>query len=579
MRETAKPLAMKPYLDAIEHLCDSLSRKELTQLVLHLAGDIPARERASYLDALHRAVGEPRPDLKVSDIVDRIAGLHDDIRERSEAISSGEYLDDYDDYDSMNDEEPDALSAEQKDELEELFSEADALFLSHNLEDAERAYGELLKIFSDPEAEYLAESDVDVEMAEIRARHCRCVYENRSGDERANALYEAMDVDDADTTYTFGGHGTAYPMLTDVVNARRGKLRGFDDFTSQWKALLRQSASERGAKLLIEAEYLSEGPESAIDAARKLSRSHDSAYPYCISLLQQHKEWDRSVDVARGALKAMKENKHRAQVARQLHEAGRTKKDTSLQLEAKREEFLSSPTDRVLRELLEHAEELGERDKELKGVLRYLNEHRSKSNARLRVKALLVAGQLDAAYEIASKGQGVGWSYGDSATGLLYGAVLYALASQSGGKVPIIESVIKRYSEEAGFAYYDTMDSDDLAFTEQRATHRGRYFVKAICAGLSNVSIDRETKRKYEKWARAKAESRVRHIVSNQHRSAYERAAQTLAALAEYYSSSGRPMEARELLSQFRDVEFRRHRAFREELDAITLKRGRTTVN
>ncbi|MBD3243233.1 MAG: hypothetical protein GF331_21770 [Chitinivibrionales bacterium] len=279
MRETARPLALKPYLDAVEHLCDSLSKKQLTQLVLHFAGDIPARERASYLDALHRALGAPRPHIKASDIVDRIAGLHDDIRERSEAIAKGEYPDDYDAYESAYDEGPDALSAEQKEDLEDLFNEADALFLSHNLKDAERAYGELHQIFSDSEVEYLAESEFD--------------------------------------------------------------------------------------------------------------------------------------------------------------------------------------------------------------------------------------------------------------------------------------------------SFY-TMDRDELALTEQRENHREPYFVKAICAALSDVSVDRETRRKYEKWARAKAESRVRDIVSNQHRSAYGRAAQTLAALAEYYARSGRPTEAHELVSRFRDVEFRRHRAFREELDAVT---------
>jgi hypothetical protein len=286
-------------------------------------------------------------------------------------------------------------------------------------------------------------------------------------------------------------------------------------------------------------------------------------YPYCVSLLQDGGYRDESITLARAALKVMAEGTDRARVARLLHKVGRRRKDHALSLEGKREELFSDPNDRTLCELLHEAVEPKTRARELDGVVRYFDVRGSDEYGTLHVKALLMTGRLDVAFAKASRGKEERWSYTGAKTGLLYGAVLYALARPDDNEAPTIMAVIGRYAGETSVygGYDDLSDHDDEELPPD-------CFTSAICAALKKVRIDEKTRRKYESWARKKADSRITYIVSNKYRRAYGRAAEMLIALAEYYACTGRGAKGREVIAHYRDKTFNRHTAFRGEVDS-----------
>ena len=103
--------------------------------MLSLAKDEPASERAYFLKKLENlSPGKNLVKAEQSDIktlLEDVQAIKECIIERIEAIENGDYeaLDDWDWEDSHDDDEPEMISEEQKDDLADLFNEAGAMFL------------------------------------------------------------------------------------------------------------------------------------------------------------------------------------------------------------------------------------------------------------------------------------------------------------------------------------------------------------------------------------------------------------------------------------------------------------------
>jgi hypothetical protein len=568
IRQTS--LALKPYLEAVEQLCNTLSKKQLSDLVLNLAADIPARERAQYLDILHRVSKTKRNTVQNINLNEQIAGLIDDIRERIESIDSGEYWDDDDEYDSWGDNEPSLLSEEQKELFQELLTETDQLFLAGNLSDAQQAYSALFSLFTGTDMADVDESAVDVDLRETRARYCRCVYETAPETKRVENFASAMIIDDGNDD-DGGIDSLSLPMFADIIGARREKMKALDTFLSQWKKVLEKRTSSRAAKLLIEATLLYDGSEIAARITQKLSKKHPSVYPVFISLLQEQNNWKDSITISRLALKNLAPGHERARVAVLLRKTAEKQNDSQLMLVARREEFFSYPEDASLCRLLK---EVGKEkwQQELTGVIRYLDTLKGKDiPPGLRIKVLLMAGRLDEAFEEGSRGKAIGWSYADSGTGLLYSAVLYALTPVTKDEPSVIKRIIDRYAQER----YPMGFMDEYEFGMENFSdivqHTKGLFSEAICMAMRKVSLNDESRRKYRNWAKKKADARITHIVSNKHRRAYERAAEVLIALAEYYVLRENFGAAQGLIAEYMNC-YNRHTAFKSEVKAMMKK-------
>lgn len=88
---------------------------------------------------------------------------------------------------------------------------------------------------------------------------------------------------------------------------------------------------------------------------------------------------------------------------------------------------------------------------------------------------------------------------------------------------------------------------------------------KEILKGLEQFNLTESEKNEFLAWAEKIGRTRINHIVSNKHRKAYSRAAEVLGALAECYVLLGDRNKAVNILQDFYNIKFRRHRAFRGE--------------
>ena len=145
------PLALRPFIEALREHCRNLSKDELIETILSLAGDVSPRERASFLDRISLASGRAVNAFDVQNLISRIEGVCEDIAARRSAIEDGSYWDEYQneiDFDRYGwDADPAPVTDKQIDVLESLFLEADALFLDGRLNAAAAAYRLLLAPF------------------------------------------------------------------------------------------------------------------------------------------------------------------------------------------------------------------------------------------------------------------------------------------------------------------------------------------------------------------------------------------------------------------------------------------------
>ncbi len=573
MADTQKILALKPYLEAVENCCRKLSYEELCELIRKIAQEASPQERALFLARL-----ELRPESKEAmtevdlddELVERIRDLKEEIAERQETIEDGTYYEEYGGYDGYGDyydDEIDIISDEQREELGTLFAEANHLFLANELVSAGKAYRSLLNMFGsvgddDEEEEEVtfyysfSEYDVKINWRETRSRYCRCVYETSPSEERVVRMSQAMElnVNLFESGYT-PSEGN-YPLLQDVFDARAGELPDWEDFLKAWQHALAEKTNNRAAILFLEAVNWLEG---VAGVAREVRKQHiPVGYLFWLDQLTSKQVWQEAGEIAQEALDSMPEGKLRAQAAEIMSLAGVETGNQSLILTGKREFFYSTPDVSSLASLVEEAGRQDVRNDELEKVLNFLNtkEH----VVRLRVQVLLMLGCLDDASKLVDTEKALGWSSGGTGIGVFFGGLLTALTHADAQGVTI-QALLKRY---AGTGYSYAIYSSNTQGSGPDAL-----ILQEILQGLQNLPMEDAKKQEWLAFAKKMGGGRIDSIVSNQHRKAYARAAEVLGALMECYLLNEQPTEARALVEIYRNQKYKRHSAFRKELDMV----------
>lgn len=558
-------MPLKPYLEAVKEHCEKLSRDELIETLLELAQEAPVRERADFLDRIRafgpRSVTRKRQTGKdfAEKLLEQIAGLVEEIEERIESIENGDYWDDPDRLEEggYDDEEPDFVTSEQAEELENLFLETGGIFLDGRMETACRLYGALFALMdkSGEVSGYLSRESLDIR--EERARYCRCVYETVDPKRRAQALLDSIGIDAPVNYYRLDVTSERHPMLQDVIDARPGELADWESFLPAWEKRLASCHGNRAAILRMEAVQKLKGIDGLSKLARKWKSDRPHGYLFWIQCLEKDGDWRGMLDVCREALEALPKSSFREQTAEYLTKAASELCEPEFVLLGKRERFLSAPGERNLLELLREAETQNVRLRELGAVIASSegNKGDEVEQKDLHVKMLLMAGRLNKAFEEGQSEKSLGWSYGKA--GVLFASILSVLTGNS-PKAGTIRAVLKEYAESRDYYYGD--DGEE-------GRTEGVY--KEILTGLESVGITEPEARKYGAWADKIGRVRVEAIVSGQHRGAYDRAARVLGALAEYYILAKEKDKARSLLHEFVFVKFPRHNAFRREVKSV----------
>ena len=200
-----------------------------------------------------------------------------------------------------------------------------------------------------------------------------------------------------------------------------------------------------------------------------------------------------------------------------------------------------------------------------KKALAFLRSSRPPDGTPLLVKMLLMAGRLREAFDTARDEPALGWSYGQSAGGVLFAGIVSFLCLERIQAAPTVRRLLCR-----------NVDGD--RHEEESGAAAGVSVSREILEGLQGTTASQEELSQYRAWATSIGRKRIEQIVSNRHRGAYGRAAEVLGSLAELCALVGEAQQGRELIDEYRNRRFNRYVSFRRELDSViassaTLKR------
>jgi len=562
-------IALKPYLDTITGYCSSLSNEELTDIITSLAKDVPTSGRVGFLEKLRSYLPDHRVEIvleagEIEQIINDIQALRESIEERIESIEDGSYWEDRDDWedDEYYDDDPDYVSEYQIEELEAFFDDAGNLFLDDRLEDAREVYGAIFSLISDikEQTNYLYLKEIDIR--EARARYCRCIYETSDTEKRLDEFVAAMEID-VSAPHDENAYDENYPMMQDVVDARPGEMEGMESFLPVWKKILTEKGTKgRPAVLLLEAVNRLEGMGGVSKLAKKWKNSQPQGYLFWLNILKEENDQKGIITVSTEGLKALKEGKFRESVAELMIDAAGKLNDAGHLLIGKRERVFSHMSDQNLLDLVDEATKQNTRDKELDTVINFFKALRSidVDEKILYVKILLMSGKLDSAVAMVKNENSVGWSRRSHA-GTVFGSVLSVLAGHS-EKAGTIKSLLKGYANEK--TVYSGKFSIDYDI--------GTSFYQEIIKGLKQKKDAKSQASECLLWAEKIGKGRIEHIVSNKHRSAYDRAAQVLGSLAEAYLAMDQENKALKILHEYYNEKYNRFSAFRREVKSVVIR-------
>lgn len=564
-------IALKPYVDEIKSICDDLSVTELSNFIIELAKEVPTLKRKDFLHKLKSYLtseSEYIEDNK-SDILKEIDSLKEEVTERQSSIEDGTYYDDldYDDeeYDPYGEECPDSLSENQKTELEGFFKQADKLFLSNKLEEAKSIYEALISFFGfddskDEEYPNLNIWDIDINWKETLARYCRCVYETSSSDNRVSSMIEALKINLSQFATNYNIEKENHPFLQDIYDTKADEPPDWNVFLNSWKEVMRGKTNNRAFVLFLESVDKTDGLERVEAEVKKYKVS--AGYLYLLNQLVKKGSWENASIIAQEAIKNISDSL-RLDASKILIPIGEQLKDNNLILKAKREVFFFNPDNASLSQLVEEAKKQDVRDAELKKAATYL---KCKDEFKdIRIKVLLMLGQLDEAVSIVESEKNVGWS-SESEIGLSFSGLLIAL-TKANIEAKTQESLLNRYiGSMYSFSYSLKAKDEEIIICQE------------ILYGLKNVLLDDSAKDELTKLVETTARARIDAIVSNKHRSAYERAAEILGALAEYFVLENNKQKAFSLVNEFKNQKYKAYRAFKSEVDSV-LKKSPLLIN
>ncbi|MEK7275337.1 MAG: hypothetical protein AAB110_08770 [Candidatus Desantisbacteria bacterium] len=556
-------IALKPYLEIIKNHCEQLSNEELADVILRLAQEVPVGKRVSFLNKIESCLpGSPsikKTDLNLrEELLNNIAALKEEIEERIASIEDGSYGDDnWDDRDYN--EDPEYITDDQISELDQFFLEVESFFLEDQLKTAREIYQHLFQIFNELEGienSFSAKSSIDIR--EARARYCRSVYETSNGKQQIDEFFEAMNIHAPMSHYDLNLSKESYPLMQDVIEAKRGDLKSWDSFLPAWKKALMGCHTDRAEVLLMEAVNWLEGIEGVARLARNWKATQPRGYLFWIQSVAEKGDWTGILAIAQEALEALPKNGFRVQVSQYLIQAAQELGEEKLILHGKRERFFSSDKEQNLLGLLDEAIRQNLRTNELENALEFLQGHKRPENAgnELYVKVLLMSGKLIEAFCEGKKEEAVGWSYGKA--GIVFGSTLFVLTNYSKQAVTITK-LLQQYAENRYPWDYPSAQNQEISTT----------VYKEILKGLEQFSPTESEKNEFLDWAAKIGCDRINHIVSNKHRAAYSKAAEILGALAECYLLLGDRNKAANILRDFYDIKFKHYRAFRDEVKQV----------
>ena len=569
-------LSLKAFWDAVEQRLTACSTEELRAIVRALAQATPPPERQAFLNTLQPVAAtaavvqhEPASEALLADI-DTL------VDELQEALEGADDWDEYDDEDSLGPYE------EFVEPLTVLFDRAAVACDAGNVALARTAYDNLFEALS-LEDDYgrgvQAENLQDVDMGEARARYLRAVYDTEPPTHRPAVLFDAL----LEARSWLSG---PRPMFDDIIQITPQPLSDQEQFWLDWIAFLRPQSSSDADAWLREAVRLSQGTTGLATLARTEGVQRPRAYLDWCAALAAEGNHQAVLAAAQEALRALPEPLPiRAAVADYLCAAALHLYDTAALRVGRWEAFVAKPTLARLLDVWEVTPTGTERTGRMHQAAQHMQQALAHPPGQVMhvwedalespvwpdksvlAHAYFLAGEWDAAYQLAAPEQVLGWRSSHNPQGLVVSCFLVQQSGTSPGKLPPNLAQLWHWElqNSTGFVAWHSTDTGEASLLT-RLQH-------AYMEYLPETSLPSDQQADMLAWCLDVAQRRIDAIVSNQHRGSYDKAALLLAACAELLRLLDKAQEAAALLDDVRQ-RFPRHRAFQTELQAAVRRMG-----
>ena len=593
--QRADKMSLKAFWDAVERRLAACSADELRGILRGIAQETPPPGRQAFLGklkpvaetaaAVQKAMGQDDLLADVDDLASELKTAMDQAKEPWEDDHDWHGHDDYGEYDEEDSLEPYEGFIEP---LTVLFDRTEGVFDHGHLKLAREAYQKLFEVLGleDDYGRGIRVDDLDsIEGGETVARYLRAVYETEKPARRPKALFEQMLQARSQIT-------TLRPTLSDIIEISIKPLPDYDRFIEDWIVFLQKQDGSEADVWLREAIRLSRGTAGLEELARAEGKKRPRAYLDWFTALESEGKHREALVAAQEALQALPAKLPiRAAVADHLCAAATRLKETAALRVGRWEAFLVKPTLRRLLDLWNIASDEKERVELMQQAAQHAQNYIAHPSRRqetygvewhqdnleatvwidksVLAHAYLLAGDWDAAHQLAAQEKTLGWSSSDNPQGLVVPFFLVLLSGKPLAALPsnLAQLWQRALSTSVGFGEWDDENEEG-----NKATKR---LERTYTERLANASLTTDQQKELLSWCQHVAMQRTDDIVGNQHRGSYGKAAELTAACAETLQLQGETGEADAFLDDARN-RFPRHRAFQSELDAATLRMGRS---
>jgi hypothetical protein len=568
----SEKLPLKTFWEAVERWLAACSADELRTILRAMAWETPPLGRQSFLEKLKRSEETTLAARQAIEQEDLLADIDDVYRELEAAMENADAWEERYEWGEYYDEE-DSLGPYEEfvAPLTELFDRVEATFDYGHLALARTAYRKLFDVLhtEDDYGRGVRASDLTgVDIDEARARYLRAVYQTEPPAERPKTLFEQMQ-------QVGSWLMRSRAMLDNLIQISPRPLPDREQFLADWIAFLRAQSSGDADAWLREAVRLAQGTQGLEALARAEGQARPRAYLDWFTALEQEGKHQDTLAAARGALQTLAAGLPiRAVIADHLCAAATRLGDTKALRAGRWQAFVVQPILSRLLDLWDVGTPGEERGALMQQSARHVRDYLAQPPARQTVvwprddaiespawsdasvlaHAYLLAGDFEAAQQLAAGQQALGWSSRSSAQGLVVAALLALLSRETPGALPTNVAQLWQWGLENSMGY---------GFSGEVPVRQR--LERAYTEHLRGAAVPVDRKEEFLSWCLDVAQQRVDAIVSNQHRGSYGKAAILAVACAEVLQAQGDEKAANAFVNEIRN-RFPRHRAFQAEL-------------
>jgi hypothetical protein len=570
-------ISLKAFWEAVEQRLAACSAEELRAILRAMARETLPTGRQLFLEKLRpveETVIAAQPAIQQEELLADIADLIQEYKAAMEEADDWEersgWGDYYDDEDSLGPYE------EFVGPLTALLERVETAFDYGHLPLARAAYEKLFGVLNleDDYGRGARASDlVGVDFGEVCARYLRALYETEPPERRPQALFGHM-------RQIRSGLMRPRLMLDDLIQISPRPLPDREHFMTDWLAFLRTQSGSDADAWLREAVRLSQGRPGLEALARAEGKTRPRAYLDWFSALAQEGKDQELLLAAQEALQTLPAQLPiRAAIADQLCAAAARLNETDSLRAGRWEAFLARPALARLLDVWDAAATGAEQTALMQRAAQHARDYLAHPPRRpemiglswaaddlesptwidksVLAHACLLAGDVEAAHQLAAGENVLGWSNSGNPQGLVVAFFLALLSGRAPGALPPNLRQFWERSLQASLGFW--------AGGEQREDSALKRLERVYREQFANISLSSAGQEKYLAWCLEVAHKRVDAIVSGQHRGSYDKAALLTVVCAETLRLRGNPQAANTLLNEIRN-RFPRHRAFQADL-------------